>query len=72
MNLDTYRRPVEAFSTTGWLPDPILSTMFSKADRFIELIFHELTHSTFYFESELDFNEAFASWMGYRGAINNT
>jgi len=67
--LDVYRRPVEAFSTTGWLPDPILSTMFSKVDRFIELIFHELTHATFYFESEADFNEAFASWMGYRGAI---
>jgi predicted aminopeptidase len=67
--LDTYRRNVEAFSTTGWLPDPLLSTMFEKTSRFIELIFHELTHSTFYFESEADFNEAFASWMGFKGAI---
>lgn len=68
-NFDTYRRPVEAFSTTGWLPDPILSTMLGKPGRFIELIFHELTHATFYFNSEADFNEAFASWMGFRGAI---
>jgi predicted aminopeptidase len=68
-NLDTHRRPVEAFSTTGWLPDPILSSMLSSESRFTELLFHELTHSTFYFNSQADFNEAFASWLGFRGAL---
>jgi predicted aminopeptidase len=67
--LDTYRRGVEAYSTAGWLPDPLLSTMFRDETRLIELLFHELTHSIFYFPSEADFNEAFASWMGYQAAI---
>jgi predicted aminopeptidase len=69
MGLDTYRRPVEAFSSTGWLPDPLLSTMFTGELRFIELLLHELTHSTFYFKSEANFNEAFASWMGFKAAL---
>jgi predicted aminopeptidase len=66
---DTYRRPVEAFSTAGWLPDPLTSAMLSSPARLIELLFHELTHSTFYFSGEADFNEAFASWMGYQTAL---
>lgn len=69
-DLDTYRREVDAFSTTGWLPDPLVSSMFSDEARFIELLFHELTHATFYFASEADFNEAFASWMGFRLAVS--
>jgi predicted aminopeptidase len=66
---DTYRRKVEAFSTAGWLPDPLTSSMLSERSRLIELLFHELTHATFYFKSYADFNEAFASWMGYKGAL---
>lgn len=68
-NLDTYRRKVDAFSSLGWLPDPLLSTQFSSEERFIETLFHELTHLNFYFKDEPDFNEAFASWMGYRAAL---
>ncbi len=68
-NLDTYRRPVDAFSSLGWFPDPLLSTMFKNPERLIELLFHELTHSTFYFKGEADFNEAFASWVGFQLAI---
>lgn len=68
-NLDTYRRKVDAFSSLGWLPDPLLSTQFSSDERFIETLFHELTHLNFYFKDEPDFNEAFASWMGYRAAL---
>lgn len=66
---DTYRREVDAFSTTGWLPDPLVSTMFDSDGRFVELLLHELTHATFYFPNEADFNEAFASWTGYRLAL---
>ncbi len=67
--LDVYTRHVEAYSTTGWLPDPIISTMLSSESRLVELLFHELTHANFYFHELADFNEAFASWMGFRGAI---
>lgn len=66
---DTYRRPVEAFSTAGWLPDPLTSAMIKNPGRLVELLFHELTHSTFYFAGEADFNEAFASWIGVKVAI---
>lgn len=66
--LDTYLRPVDAFSSTGWLPDPITSAMIKKPERLVELVFHELTHTTFYFENQADFNEAFASWMGVHSA----
>jgi predicted aminopeptidase len=67
--LDTFRRPVEAFSSTGWLPDPLISTMLTSDARLIEILIHELTHTHFYFASEADFNEAFASWMGFKGAL---
>ncbi len=61
---DVDRREVDAYSTIGYLPDPVISTMFSNEGRFIELLFHELTHLNFYFEGQGDFNEAFATWMG--------
>ena len=67
--LDTYRREVEAFSTAGWLPDPLISTMLQDDGRLIEVLFHELTHATFWIENEADFNEAFASWFGYHAAL---
>lgn len=67
--LDTYRRPVEAFSSTGFFPDPLLSTMLDSKGRLIELLIHELTHTTFYFEGEADFNEAAATYIGFRGAL---
>jgi predicted aminopeptidase len=66
---DTYRRPVSAFSSLGWFPDPLLSTMMRDEAHLIELLFHELTHSTFFFAGQADFNEAFASWMGFRAAL---
>ncbi len=69
-NLDVYRREVEAYSTAGFLPDPLISTMFSDEGRLLELLFHELTHATFYFKGEADFNEAFASWVGHAAALD--
>jgi predicted aminopeptidase len=78
MGLDVSVRPVQAYSTTGWLADPVYSSMFAAPGappldgeaRLAELIFHELTHTQFYFAGQADFNEAFASWFGYRGALD--
>ena len=67
--LDTYRRKVPAYSTLGWLADPVFSTMFSSPEGFVELLFHELCHSQFYFSSQADFNEAFASWFAYKASL---
>lgn len=77
--LDVSVRPVQAYSTTGWLADPVYSSMFGSSSappsdgeaRLAELIFHELTHTQFYFSGQADFNEAFASWFGYQGALSS-
>lgn len=61
MGYDVDIRPAIAFSTLGYLPDPILPQMLKRADPFIaSLIFHELTHGTVYFKSNTMFNEHIA------------
>jgi len=60
---------VSAWSTLGFLPDPILSSMLENDEGALaELIIHELTHATLYFASNVDFNENFASFVGQQGA----
>lgn len=67
---DTYLRGVSAYSTLGWFPDPILSTMlrYSEAD-LADLIIHELTHATLWIEGDVTFNESLASFVGEAGAL---
>lgn len=67
---DTYLRGVSAYSTLGWFPDPILSTMlrYSEAD-LADLIIHELTHATLWIEGDVTFNESLASFVGEMGAL---
>lgn len=68
-NLDVYVRAVSAYSTTGWLPDPVLSSMISNELQFIELLFHELVHLQFYIPNQADFNEAFATWFAEKATL---
>jgi predicted aminopeptidase len=67
---DTWVRPTAAFSTLGWLPDPVLSTTLG-ADSvgLVETVIHEITHTTFFPKGEAQFNESFANFVGHRGAI---
>jgi len=67
---DTYLRPVSAYSTLGWFPDPILSTMlrYDEAD-LADLVIHELTHATLWIEGDVTFNESLASFVGEAGAL---
>lgn len=66
---DTRMRPVGGWSTLGWFDDPILSNMLERSEgQLAELIIHELTHGTIFVNSQVEFNENLASFIGERGA----
>lgn len=65
---DVYMRSVRAYSTGGWLHDPVLSTMLLPSDdayRYLtNTLFHELTHANFFVGDQATFNESLASFVG--------
>ena len=64
--LVTYIRPVYAYSTLGYLEDRILSSFFEyDSMELAELIFHELFHTIFFVEDEVDLNENLANLYGF-------
>ncbi|HCN28039.1 MAG TPA: aminopeptidase [Verrucomicrobiales bacterium] len=67
--LETFVGGVEAYSTLGWLRDPLLNTFIGRDDGDLaELLFHELTHQRLYLPGDTDFNEALATAVGQEGA----
>ena len=67
---DTQLNEVSAWSTLGYLKDPILSSMLEKSEgRLAALIIHELTHGTLFVKNNLEFNENLADFVGDFGAI---
>lgn len=59
-----------AYSTLGYFPDPVLSTMLAyPEEQLVALILHELTHGTVYLPGGTDFNEGLASFVGWQGAL---
>ena len=68
---DTYTQRAGAYSTLGWLKDPILSSMLERDHASLaNLILHEMTHATIYFKGMTDFNEQVATFIGNQGAID--
>jgi len=68
--LDGIVRPVDAFSTLGFVKDPLWSYMASYGDaELAELVIHELTHATVFKKGAESFNEELASFVGERGAV---
>jgi predicted aminopeptidase len=59
-----------AFSTLGFFSDPVYSYMKRySAFRLASLIFHEQTHATLFLNSQLQFNEELASFVGQEGGL---
>jgi predicted aminopeptidase len=59
---------VAAYSTLGWLDDPILSTFVAwPRAELAGLIFHELTHAKLFIRDDVAFNEALATFVERQG-----
>lgn len=65
--LDAMMRPASAYSTGGWFPDPVLSTMLGGGDDALpylaNTILHESVHATVLVPDEPFFNESFAEYV---------
>ncbi|MFO0687377.1 MAG: aminopeptidase [Myxococcota bacterium] len=61
---------VTAYSTLGWLDDPVTSPMLGRgAANLVETLLHELVHATVFIEGDSDFNEGVALFIGQEAAI---
>jgi predicted aminopeptidase len=59
--MDVYVGGVPAYSTLGWLDDPVLNTFIGLPEtELARLIFHELAHQVVYAKGDSTFNESFA------------
>ncbi len=68
--LDVCLSPITAYSTLGWLDDPLTAPMLRGGrDRLIETVLHELVHATVYLPDEADWNEGLATFFGQEAAI---
>lgn len=67
---DVIVRKVDAFSTLGFLSDPIYSFMQSYSPfELASLIIHEQTHATLFLKGQDQFNEELATFVGEQGAL---
>jgi predicted aminopeptidase len=65
---DVYVGGVPAYSTLGWLEDPVLSTFIGYPDaELARLMFHELAHQVAYVKGDSTFNESFAVTVELEG-----
>lgn len=65
---DVFVGGVAAYSTLGWLADPVLNTMLGDDDAGLAgLLFHELAHQRFYLPGDTPFNEGFATLVEEEG-----
>ncbi len=66
---DTEMGQAIAYSTLGWLPEPILSNMLYYPDgKLASLIIHEMTHGTIFVKNDHETSENLANFIGDYGA----
>jgi predicted aminopeptidase len=67
---DAIVRPAGAYSTGGWFPDPVLSSMLGNGDdaypALVNVVLHESVHATVLVPDQPFFNESFASYIADR------
>ncbi|MGZ3656411.1 MAG: aminopeptidase [Bdellovibrionota bacterium] len=67
---DTWVRCVPAFSSLGWFPDPLYSSMLvGKDHHIVDLVVHESLHATIWVAGGVDFNEKLANFVGLEGSL---
>jgi len=65
---DVHVGGVPAYSTLGWLDDPVLSTFIYYPEfELARILFHELAHQTVYVKDDTTFNESFATAVEEEG-----
>ena len=68
--LDVDVRGASAYSTLGWFPDPLLSSMVPDGDEALgelaNVVLHESVHATLHIPSQAYFNESLASFVADR------
>jgi len=64
VGFDAAIRPVSAWSTLGWLPDPLPGRHLKLTKgKFCNLLFHELFHATFFKADNINNNENLANFV---------
>ena len=59
---------VPAYSTLGWLPDPLLNTFIGGSEgQVASMVFHELAHQIVFVGGDTTFNESFATAVEREG-----
>jgi predicted aminopeptidase len=59
---------VPAYSTLGWLPDPLLNTFIGGSEgQVASMVFHELAHHVVFVGGDTTFNESFATAVEREG-----
>ena len=67
---DTCVSPVTAYSTLGWLDDPVTEPMLRTTHaRIAETIVHELVHGTIFIPDDAAFNESLATFVGQEASV---
>jgi len=61
---------VPAYSTLGWLADPVTEPMLQWGpETLVEMLLHELVHTTVFVKDDARLNEGLATFVGQEGAV---